>query len=231
MVSPQPLFLDRDLISSPLAPPQDAASPALSKSDHPAVMTPMVHASQTQRCLQAPPRMPQQLVAASGLGKIYGKATDQPGPACPSAGQREWGRFCSHAARVRSHGGVEGEPGFLSQKTLLEAEITHQLPKAVFACSHYRGVLLAAREPHVESLPWRAVISSPKVRRITPISTEPFVCGSQGPLVSVLCSSGEPGSGHLTRAKTPLPIPNTRPGFPASGSARTMIPTPIVSSY
>lgn len=71
---------------------------------------------------------------------------------------------------------------------------------------------------------------SAKVATNHPISTEPFVCWSQGPLVCGLCSSEEPGSGHKG-AKTPPPTPRARSGFPTSGSTRKMIPTCIVSSY
>lgn len=127
-------------------------------------------------------------------------------------------------------GGTEGGPGFLSQKTLLEADIKHQLLKATFVHSNYRGVPRAAWEPLMRNDSHGGQLFSAKVATNHPISTEPFVCWSQGPLVCGLCSSEEPGSGHKG-AKTPPPTPRARSGFPTSGSTRKMIPTCIVSSY
>lgn len=75
-------------------------------------------------------------------------------------------------------GGTEGRPGFLSQKALLEADIKHQLLKATFVHSNYRGVPRAAWEPPMRNDSHGGQLFSAKGVTNHPISTEPFICWS-----------------------------------------------------
>lgn len=83
-----------------------------------------------------------------------------------------------------------------------------------------------------ESLPWRAVIFSPRGTK-----HHPHLHGAlrmYEPRCPWKCALPQLGAwlwAQLTGAKSPRPAPRARPGFPASGSARKRILTSTVPPY
>lgn len=68
------------------------------------------------------------------------------------------------------------------QETLCEAETKHQLPKAMFVCSNYWGVLHAMWEPKTCNYNVGQLFSAQEVGQVTPISKKLLLFMSQGPL-------------------------------------------------
>lgn len=116
--------------------------------------------------------------------------------------------------------GVGGGPGFLSRRYSLKQKLSISCQMQRFMLNNYRGVLHAVWEPKTCNYPKGGqLFSVQEVGQVTPLSKEPLLFISQGPLSSsTWAPAGSLVWTQLTGAKTPPS--SARPGSPASGVQR-----------
>lgn len=146
---------------------------------------------------------------------------------CPCTG-RILGRFClyeaSHQIPQGAPGWGWGGPGSLSRRHSWRQKLNTSCKSSVRVQE-----LLGTQDE--ESLPWQAVIFSPRGTKHHPhLHGALRMYEPRCPWKCALLQLGAWLWAQLTGAKSPRHAPRARPGFPASGSARKRILTSIHSA-